>query len=96
MAISLSSTLIFITILAIAHFLQYPVKVVHEVFTLMKFWTLLAVVMKSLGSVNKSVLGEGTPRASKSSLLQEAVLLMVKGETFWIELGTGALLSLLS
>lgn len=95
-AISLASTLIVVACLAIAHFFQYPVKIAHEVFTFIKFGTLLTIEVGLLCSVNKKVLGKRTPKASASSLLQEAVLSVVKEETFWIELGAGALLYSLS
>lgn len=94
-AILLGITLVAVTILAIVHFLGYPVKTAHAVFTLTNFWVLLVLVIRSLNSVNQMVLGKETPRVFKLSLLQEAVLMLVKEEAFWVEFGAGALLSLL-
>jgi hypothetical protein len=77
-AFFLASTLTFISSLAIAHFikLEYSMKIAYEVFTFIEFWALLAIEIGLLCTVNKEVLGKETPRAFRSSLLQEAVLLV--------------------
>jgi len=83
--ISLAFTLLFVIGLAFAHFRQCSVKIVHKVFTLIKFCMLLVIEVWFFCMVNQEVLGKGTPRASWLSLLQEATLLVVNGRTFWIE-----------
>jgi hypothetical protein len=71
-------------------------RTTYEGFTSIKFWMLLIIEVGLPCRVNKKVLGRRTLRASTLFLLHGAVLLMVKEETFWIELGTGVLLYLLS